>query len=110
MSFTSSSSTGPQKTLRPSNRPPHTTPLVTPEEPLGAGDSRIVYNLLPPEVVGNAYGKLVKEVEWIRMVHRGMWPFQLDIPCSATHSDWTTGGEVPRLVAQQGEIVDQDGR
>lgn len=80
MFFTSSSFTGPQKNLRPSNRPPHTTQLVAPEEPLGAGDSRIMYDLLPPEIVENAYGKLVKEVEWIRMVHRGMWPFQLYIP------------------------------
>lgn len=79
-------------TSRPSklaSKPPHAAQLVDPQEALGAGDSRVVYDLLPPELAGNAYEKLVEEVEWIRMMHRG--------------------GEVPRLVAQQGEILDADG-
>ncbi|KXN92503.1 hypothetical protein AN958_07450 [Leucoagaricus sp. SymC.cos] len=63
--------------------------LVDPQEALGAGDSRVVYDLLPTELAEDAYDKLVKEVDWIRMMHRG--------------------GEVPRLVAQQGEILDEDG-
>ncbi|KAF7761055.1 hypothetical protein Agabi119p4_10464 [Agaricus bisporus var. burnettii] len=64
-------------------------PLVDPQEPLGSGDSRVVYDLLPSELAGDAYAKLVEEVDWIKMLHRG--------------------GEVPRLVAQQGEIIDEDG-
>jgi hypothetical protein len=58
--------------LRSANKPPHATPLVDPQEPLGAGDSRVVYDLLPTEFAGDAYEKLVEEVDWFRMMHRGM--------------------------------------
>jgi hypothetical protein len=95
-------------TTRPSKsatKPLHTT---DPQEPLGAGDSRVVDNLLPAELAGNAYEKLVEEVEWIRMMHRGM---SLSSPfVNGTEFHLSIGGEVPRLVAQQGEILDDDGR
>ncbi|KAJ3569659.1 hypothetical protein NP233_g4896 [Leucocoprinus birnbaumii] len=82
------SNAGPRPS-KSATKPSHTAQLVDSEERLGAGDSRVVYDLLPPELAVNAYEKLVEEVDWTRMMHRG--------------------GEVPRLVAQQGEIVDENG-
>ncbi|KAG6050112.1 hypothetical protein E4U39_004824 [Claviceps sp. Clav50 group G5] len=55
---------------------------------LGEGDTSVIDNLLPLEVEESAFEKLSNEVQWQRMMH--------------------LGGEVPRLVAVQGE-VSQDG-
>ncbi|KAH8836161.1 hypothetical protein DL96DRAFT_1666611 [Flagelloscypha sp. PMI_526] len=55
-----------------------------PGDKIGAGDSRLVTDLLPPNVEEEIFEKLVKEVEWNTMFHRG--------------------GEVPRQVAVQGEV------
>ncbi|KAG6062030.1 hypothetical protein E4U32_002685 [Claviceps aff. humidiphila group G2b] len=55
---------------------------------LGEGDTSVIDNLLPLEVEKSAFEKLSNEVQWQRMMH--------------------LGGEVPRLVAVQGE-VSQDG-
>ncbi|KAH6900842.1 isochorismatase [Coprinopsis sp. MPI-PUGE-AT-0042] len=53
-----------------------------PVDVLGAGDTELVYPLLPDELSSTAFADLVKEVKWRTMLHRG--------------------GEVPRLVAVQG--------
>jgi hypothetical protein len=53
-------------------------------EGLGAGDSYLTLNLLPPELESDAFEKLKQEVKWQKMYHHG--------------------GEVPRLVAVEGEI------
>ncbi|KAH8195573.1 hypothetical protein TruAng_010255 [Truncatella angustata] len=57
-------------------------------EPLCEGDTRVIYNVLPHPLSDNIFKKIKDEVEWKRMSHQG--------------------GEVPRLVAVQGE-VDQEG-
>ncbi|OIW29256.1 hypothetical protein CONLIGDRAFT_633410 [Coniochaeta ligniaria NRRL 30616] len=60
----------------------------TASEPLCEGDTTIIGNLLPPSLAATAFERLKSEVAWQRMSHQG--------------------GEVPRLVAVQGE-VDDDG-
>lgn len=85
-------------------------PLVDPQEPLGSGDSRVVYDLLPSELAGDAYAKLVEEVDWIKMLHRGTLCIIPHITQNRVDCEVFIGGEVPRLVAQQGEIIDEDGR
>ncbi|KAI9784331.1 MAG: hypothetical protein M1839_002392 [Geoglossum umbratile] len=64
-------------------------PVLGPGDVIGEGDSRIVVNILPPELKDTAFDRLKAEVQWKKMQHRG--------------------GEVPRLVAVEGEIGD-DGR
>lgn len=57
-------------------------------EPLCEGDTRIHYDVLPDELLEGLFERLKDEVQWLRMSHQG--------------------GEVPRLVAVQGE-VDEEG-
>ncbi|CAG7854776.1 SubName: Full=Uncharacterized protein {ECO:0000313/EMBL:CCA66317.1} [Serendipita indica DSM 11827] len=59
------------------------TEYVAPGEALGAGDSFLTLDVLPPELE-DAFENLKKEVRWQTMFHHG--------------------GAVPRLVAIQGEI------
>ncbi|KXJ95046.1 hypothetical protein Micbo1qcDRAFT_216712 [Microdochium bolleyi] len=63
---------------------------VTPSrsEGLCEGDSQVIYNILPFPLANNAFETIRDEVQWQRMSHQG--------------------GEVPRLVAVQGQ-VDEDG-
>ncbi|KAI9511808.1 hypothetical protein F5148DRAFT_1280351 [Russula earlei] len=63
-------------------------PVLGVGDRIGEGDTYLVKNVLPPELAETAMEKLLKEVAWNVMHHRG--------------------GEVPRLVAVQGEI-DADG-
>ncbi len=58
------------------------------DEPLCEGDTHIITNLLPPTIAEDIFTKVRDEVQWQKMSHQG--------------------GEVPRLVAVQGEI-DNDG-
>ncbi|KAK7942656.1 uncharacterized protein PG986_011769 [Apiospora aurea] len=60
----------------------NTEPSVS--DPYGEGDTRIHYNVLPDDLVAGIFDKLRDEVQWLRMSHQG--------------------GEVPRLVAVQGEV------
>lgn len=55
-----------------------------PEDHIGAGDSRIILEVLGSPLSEDAFSLLKEEVEWQEMHHRG--------------------GKVPRLVAVQGEI------
>jgi len=57
----------------------------TTSEPLCEGDTAVIYNILPPSLEAGAFEKLRDEVDWQRMSHQG--------------------GEVPRLVAVQGEVT-----
>lgn len=50
------------------------------------GDTDVFENLLPPELEDGIFEKLSSEVQWLRMSHQG--------------------GEVPRLVAVQGDVGD----
>ncbi|KAG9226908.1 hypothetical protein CCMSSC00406_0003419 [Pleurotus cornucopiae] len=56
---------------------------------LGAGDSFLVEDILPADLAEDVFERVLEEVGWGKMFHRG--------------------GEVPRLVAVQGR-VDEDGR
>ncbi|OAQ75492.1 isochorismatase family protein family [Purpureocillium lilacinum] len=60
-----------------------------PQKGLGAGDTDIIENLLPPDLEATMFDRLRDEVQWQRMSHQG--------------------GEVPRLVAVQGQVSDDDG-
>ncbi|ORY56316.1 uncharacterized protein BCR38DRAFT_117209 [Pseudomassariella vexata] len=62
--------------------------LMGESEPLCEGDTKIVYNVLLEPLSNNIFDKIRDEVRWQRMSHQG--------------------GEVPRLVAVQGQ-VDNDG-
>ncbi|KAI1389285.1 uncharacterized protein F4822DRAFT_195672 [Hypoxylon trugodes] len=67
--------------------PEHTT---TPRKskPLCEGDTQVIYDILPPPLSENIFERVRDEVQWQRMMHQG--------------------GEVPRLVAVQGQM-DEDG-
>lgn len=60
-----------------------------PNDAIGTGDSRIVHNVLSSPLSEDAFALLKDEIDWQTMHHRG--------------------GKVPRLVAVQGEIGDDDG-
>ncbi|EFQ34051.1 isochorismatase [Colletotrichum graminicola M1.001] len=55
-------------------------------EPLCEGDTTVIYNVLPAPLAEDIFEKVRDEVLWQRMSHQG--------------------GEVPRLVAVQGEVAD----
>ncbi|KAI0109308.1 hypothetical protein F4776DRAFT_657276 [Hypoxylon sp. NC0597] len=57
-------------------------------KPMCEGDTTVIYDVLPPPLSENIFERLRDEVQWQRMFHQG--------------------GEVPRLVAVQGQ-VDPDG-
>ncbi|KAI1079837.1 hypothetical protein F5B20DRAFT_590391 [Whalleya microplaca] len=57
-------------------------------EPLCEGDTKVIYDVLPAPLSDNVFERIRDEVRWQRMSHQG--------------------GEVPRLVAVQGQ-VDEDG-
>ncbi|KAL9123666.1 MAG: hypothetical protein Q9217_006924 [Psora testacea] len=58
--------------------------ILGPRDLVGSGDSKIVYDFLGTDTADWAFNQLRKEVDWQTMGHRG--------------------GQVPRLVAVQGEI------
>jgi hypothetical protein len=57
---------------------------IKPGEELAAGDSGLTLNILPEDLEAVAFENLKREVQWKTMYHHG--------------------GEVPRLVAVEGEI------
>ncbi|KAF8966768.1 hypothetical protein BDZ97DRAFT_600839 [Flammula alnicola] len=61
-------------------------PVLGVGDVLGAGDSYLVTDFLPPELADVAFEKMQAEVKWQTMHHRG--------------------GEVPRLVAVEGEVAE----
>lgn len=66
------------------NKPPQPPPFLGPGDPIGDGDSRIQYELMPSNVADTIFQQLLEEVGWRQMYHKG--------------------GEAPRLVCNQGEI------
>ncbi|KAH9981681.1 hypothetical protein BJV74DRAFT_778556 [Russula compacta] len=73
---------------RSSKAAPAVPVLLGSGDQIGEGDTYLVEDVLPPELAEVAFEKVLEEVVWNVMHHRG--------------------GEVPRLVAVQGEI-DADG-
>ena len=82
---------GPDPNITPSqNRKSWSAPkaiLLGPTDNIGSGDSRIICNAISSSVINSAFEQLKEEVVWQRMLHRS--------------------GQVPRLVAVQGEAVEQ---
>jgi len=62
--------------------------MLGPGDSLGEGDSHIIYDALSPTLSNDAFDLLRNEVAWQTMHHRS--------------------GEVPRLVAVQGDIGEDD--
>ncbi|TCD61889.1 hypothetical protein EIP91_007793 [Steccherinum ochraceum] len=60
-----------------------------PGDKIGEGDTELVLSILPPELADAAFENMRQEVRWHSMYHRG--------------------GEVPRLVAVEGEVDETDG-
>ena len=58
--------------------------ILGPKDSIGSGDSKIIYKALSPSLVNDVFSQLKDEVDWQTMLHRS--------------------GQVPRLVAVQGEI------
>ena len=58
--------------------------MLGPDDSIGSGDSKIIFGFLGAEKADKAFNQLKKEVDWQIMGHRG--------------------GQVPRLVAVQGEM------
>ena len=87
--------------------PPTTT--VNDTNNLGEGDSHLVLNLLPEDE--NWMEKLKQEVQFRVMLHRGVVDVFIFESIFFTMFIFigSVGGEVPRLVAVQGEI-NKDGR
>ncbi|TFY50169.1 hypothetical protein EVG20_g11679, partial [Dentipellis fragilis] len=78
--------------------------LLKPDDLMGEGDTSLILDLLPPEIALTVFEKVREEVSWNTMYHRGKAPLLFSLDRLADHA----GGEVPRLVAVQGE-VDVDG-
>ena len=55
-----------------------------PNDSIGSGDSKIIHNVIDSPLINDAFSQLKKEVDWQTMFHRS--------------------GQVPRLVAVQGEV------
>ena len=55
-----------------------------PNDSIGSGDSKIVYNIISSSIINDAFDQMKEEVSWKTMFHRT--------------------GQVPRLVAVQGEV------
>lgn len=55
-----------------------------PNDSIGSGDSKIIHNVIGSSIINNAFSQMKEEVDWQTMFHRS--------------------GQVPRLVAVQGEV------
>lgn len=78
------------------------TAHVKPDEQLGEGDTTLIKDFLPESIIADAFEKLKEEVQWQTMHHHGkhaLVPRRSVLPSNP-------GGEVPRRVAVQGEILE----
>ncbi|KAG9308034.1 hypothetical protein JVU11DRAFT_12686 [Chiua virens] len=90
---------------RTRNAPP---PSLGVGDRIGEGDSELVLGVLPPELAEVAFENIRKEVAWNVMYHRGMLSAYGRITICHEFISYDIripGGEVPRLVAVEGEIV-----
>ena len=78
------------------------TAYVKPDELLGEGDTTLIKDFLPESIAADAFEKVKEEVQWQAMHHHGELTPVARFPLSSSN----TGGEVPRRVAVQGEIVE----
>jgi len=75
---------------------------VKPDEQLGEGDTTLIKDFLPQSIGVDAFEKLKEEVQWQTMHHHGEHALVPRFPVSSSNA----GGEVPRRVAVQGEILE----
>jgi hypothetical protein len=73
-------------------------PVLGVADKIGEGDTYLVENVLPPELAEVVFEKLMKEVVWNVMHHRGSLAL-LTIPIAREDTTSPIGGEVPRLVS-----------
>ena len=78
------------------------TAYVKPDEQLGEGDTTLIKDFLPESIAVDAFEKLKEEVQWQTMHHHGEHTPVVRFPVSSSNA----GGEVPRRVAVQGEIIE----
>src|SRR5258706_9600394 len=78
------------------------TAYVKPDEQLGEGDTTLIKDFLPESIAADAFEKVKEEVQWQTMHHHGEHTPVARFPVSSSNA----GGEVPRRVAVQGEIVE----
>lgn len=71
--------------MAPQDHASASDPELPPQQNLCEGDTDIIENVLPPKLEDGVFDKLRDEIRWQRMSHQG--------------------GEVPRLVAVQGEVA-----
>ncbi|KAG8215600.1 hypothetical protein J3R82DRAFT_3452 [Butyriboletus roseoflavus] len=83
-------------THRPRNALP---PSLGVGDRIGEGDSGLVLDVLPPALAEVAFENMRKEVAWNVMYHRGM-SSAYNTVCMRS-----CGGEVPRLVAVEGDVA-----
>lgn len=84
--LTASPSDLPPEDIATPDQPSDSDGELPPQKGLCEGDTDIIEDLLPEESAGDIFEKLRDEIRWQRMSHQG--------------------GEVPRLVAVQGEVAD----
>lgn len=75
---------------------------VKPDEQLGEGDTTLIKDFLPESITIDAFEKLKEEIQWQAMHHHGKYALVRRFPVLLSH----IGGEVPRRVAVQGEILE----
>ncbi|KAH7886483.1 hypothetical protein F5I97DRAFT_1867340 [Phlebopus sp. FC_14] len=86
----------------PRNAPP---PTLGVGDRIGEGDSELVLDILPHELAKVAFDNMRKEVAWNVMYHRGTPLLAPQVPYAHTDVYYRPGGEVPRLVAVEGEVA-----
>lgn len=81
-------------------------PILGVGDAIGAGDSYLALDVVPKNVAETAFEKLKEEVQWNTMHHQGESLSSFLLFNMLTSN---TGGDVPRLVAVEGEVA-EDGR
>ena len=83
-------------------------PTLGPGDRIAEGDTELLLDILPPDLANVAFENLRNEVQWNVMHHRGTSNTSFLFPAVILNFI-SVGGEVPRLVAVEGE-VEPDGR
>ena len=77
-------------------------PVLGVGDEIGAGDSHLVADILPTDLADVAFDRMKEEVGWKTMYHRG----KIFFSSSNSVVKHSAGGEVPRLVAVEGDVAE----